>query len=218
MFIRIGNLPQLTYLDVSVNQLKSVSFSLGYCATLKTLLLYENPLIEPPISEITKSIEIIKWYLKNKYLILNYNSKPPEMKFNTIGIQNEVTLLRPDYIDRINHLIEIAKKSRILNLQFMNITELPPQIIHVSNYAGLSLMKRLQLDYNPSLAMSNEIGFTKYDKFINLKTLSFKSCNVKKLPETISNLKSLKTLVCEYNCMETIPEGILNLKSLSQLG
>lgn len=51
---KLGSLPKLEHLDASVNKLKQPAFSLGYCDSLKTLMLFENPLVDPPIEELSK--------------------------------------------------------------------------------------------------------------------------------------------------------------------
>lgn len=203
----IGTLPKLEILDVSVNQLKRLSYSLGQCKSLREFRVFENPLIDPPESEIPKGLESIQWYLRNQ-LMIEKRGMPPVMIFHSIGINDEVNYIRPDYLAHIQLLADAAKTSHVLNLQYLGLTELPPQV------GLLPQLKRLQLDYNPNIRLNN--GFP--SDLTNLQVLSIKSSKINSLPESIQNLKKLKILQCDINLMEVFPTAVFKLRALSTLG
>jgi Leucine-rich repeat (LRR) protein len=208
---QIGTMPKLEVLDISVNRLKSLSYSLGFCESLKTLHVYENPLTDPPIENLHKGIHAIKWYLRNRQNIELYNAKPPEMKYHQISIMNEITLIQSDFEARIQHLVELSKTNHgIMNLQFMGLKEIPHQITTVTN------LRRLQLDYNPELALT--LGFIDGPYTSTIRTLSMRSSNIKILPESLAKLKKLRVLNCEMNQIEFLPEALFEFKALQHLG
>eukprot|EP01038_Epipyxis_sp_PR26KG_P010659 gene10659-14314_t len=201
----IGYLPELRKLDVTMNHLKQLPSSLGY-SKLEFFFAYENPLVDPPADEITKGLESVRWYLRNKYLI-EQRGMPPEMEYHSIGINKEVTVLKPEFDMIIKQMISTLSNDGFLNLQLLNLIEIPYQV------AKLKGLKKLRLDYN------EEITFPKgFDKELKgLTYLSLRLCKLCELPDNLAHLKQLSTLLLEGNEFEMLPSKIMYLISLTTL-
>lgn len=200
----LGKLDKLEYLDVSMNHLKTIISSLGFCNSLKTLLIYENPLQEPFDQMILQSTIEMKWYLRNMFYI-QQRQHPPLMKYHSIGIKDEVTMIQHEYNDVIMKQIQLAclhqTKTQSLNLQYCNIIELPN--LNVKNMK----LRKLYLDYNPRLSL--ETGLEMNQVILRqCQVLSMKSCNLISLVNKFSIFQSLQSVNLSMNAIQEIPHSL----------
>lgn len=91
----IGTLPLLTKLDISGNRIRYLPFSIGFSHSLKELILFGNPLEQPPVEEALKNLTHVMWYMRSMSHIAE-RGKPPSMKYHSIGLAEERTLLKPE--------------------------------------------------------------------------------------------------------------------------
>lgn len=203
----LGRLPKLRKLDVSSNHLKQISLTLGFCEPLESLLVLENPLEDPPMEEFGKGMDTVKWYLRNRYMI-ETRGMPPEMQFHQIGIQNQVTILIPEFVSIVQQMIASSKKDGLLNLQLLGLKEIPVDVLKMPH------LKRLKVDFNDTLNFDS--GFPEQLK--HLVTFSIRACKMKFLPENIHIFERLTTLSIHENRFESIPDGITELRTLTYLG
>lgn len=146
-------------MDASANRLKILPPSLGYAKLLSTCLLQDNPLEDPPMDEVLKGLEKLQWYLRQRYMIIE-RGMPPPMGFCQISIEHEVTVLRPELMLRVKHMIEVNQHmgpaENILNLQLLGLTEIPKVVFSLLSLLPLSLSfsHTLSLFVVPSLLLS----------------------------------------------------------------
>ena len=203
----LGRMPKLRKLDVTSNHLKQMALTLGYCETLEELRVLENPLEDPPMSEFSKGMDSIKWYLRNRHMI-ETRGMPPEMEFHQIGICDQVTVLIPEFTSIVRQMIASSKKDGLLNLQLLGLREIPVDVLKMPH------LKRLKVDFNDSLQLRE--GFPIELK--GLTTLSLRACKMAILPENIYLFEKLTTLSIHENRFESLPAGITELRTLTYLG
>jgi leucine-rich repeat protein SHOC2 len=203
----LGTLPKLAKIDAAANCLTQIPFSLGYSNSLVDLNVSENPLTDPPLEEVVKGNESLKWYLRNR-LLIEQRGMPPNMEFHDMGIMHEITILEPEIREKIRYILENSKETGLVNLQLMGLTDIPRQLFKCTH------IKKLQLDYNNHLKLHS--GFA--PELQSLKYLSIKSCKIPTVPENIKNLKRLIHLNLEENLLESLPSTMSTLRSLQLLG
>jgi Leucine-rich repeat (LRR) protein len=202
----LGFLPQLKSLSINVNHLTALPFSLGYCSTLRTLSCNENLVTDPPMAEFSKGLELVLWYMRNRFMIEKHG-KPPQMEYHEIGIAHEVTILKPEFEETIQQKMIGAQKDGILNLQLLGLREIPKLIL------SMKTLKRLKLDFNDYLDVSQ--GFP--PELHRLQALSFRGCKLPVLPNNIHIFDRLTNLNLEDNRLEWLPESFCELLSLTSL-
>ena len=203
----LGYLPNLNRLDISTNRLSTIPFSLGHCASLAFLNASENPMRDPPLDEFSKGLESVKWYCRNRLQIVK-EGMPPEMRYHSIGILQQVTVLKQEFDKIISQMISAVGKNGLLNLQLMGLNKIPGQVIRMTN------LKQLKLDFNDKLYL--ERGFP--EELSHLTLLSLRACKMPSLPENMSIFTKLTTLNLEDNRLERLPEEIVDIRTLTVLG
>lgn len=209
----LGTLPSLTKLDCASNRIKTLPYTLGFSKTCKTIACHENPLEDPDQDEVAKGLDSLKWYLRQK-LLINERGMPPPMVFEHISVRGEVTILNPEWRVRIRHMMKVAEKDGLLNLQLMGLTEFPSDILKM----GKSL-KKLRLDFNDRLDFTkgNYGGGFPEEELSHLRLLSLRGCKQLVLPDSISNLKRLTSANFEENNYEYIPRDLCRIRSITDL-
>lgn len=202
----LGTLPRFEKLDATGNRMTSIPFTLGYCKTLVDIRVMENPLTDPSQDEVSKGMESLKWYLRQRLMIDN-QGMPPPMEYHQMSIMHEITILKPEFNAMINKECQIASKSGILNLQLTGLTAIPPQVIRLGKK-----LRKLRLDYNDHLRIS-----TLPEEFSSLRYLSLRGCKMPTLPEDINRLRRCTWLQFNENYIEKIPDSLSKLRSLTCL-
>ena len=133
---------------------------------------------------------------------------PPLMTFHHIGIQEQVTILIPEFEEIVSNYVDASKSSGFLDLQLLGLRSLPPVVLEMQK------LKTLRLDFNDKLDL--EDGFP-----ISLKSLtrlSLRACKMYDLPENIYLFEKLESLKIHENRLESIAIGITELRTLTLLG
>ena len=238
----IGTMEKLTDIDVACNRLTTLPFSLGFSKILKKLALHENPLVDPPMGECDKGLPQVQWYMRNRMHIIN-RGMPPVMRYHQTGLQDEVTMLLPELKDHVNLMIEKGEKSGFLNLQLMNLKYIPQEVLYMKNLKRLRMdcnwalslrLGTLTHPVNTTTATTTTTSTHKHNKSSldtntdhnpsglppemgRLQVLSFKSCKLPLLPDSISNLFNIHNLVLQDNCLEYLPTSFTTLTTLVHL-
>ena len=202
----MGTMASLGKLNASSNRLKQFPFTFGYSKVLINLTVHENPLVDPPMDEVTKGLESLKWYLRQR-LMIEKRGYPPPMKFQQISIREEVTVIHPEFVDRLKNMSEICMKTGSLNLRLLGLQEIPRELFKLRRN-----IKRLRLDFNERLVLVS--GFP--SELSHCKLISMKSCKMEYLPE-MENLTRLQTLNCEGNRFEELPYSFTTVTTLTNL-
>mmetsp|Transcript_11220 Transcript_11220/g.15459 ORF Transcript_11220/g.15459 Transcript_11220/m.15459 type:complete len:1381 (+) Transcript_11220:57-4199(+) len=203
---QLGSLPRLRRLDLSVNRLSSLPFSLGLCSSLGFLNASENPLTDPPLDEFSKGLQHVQWYCRSR-LAIEQRGMPPEMRYHTIGVLEQVTILKPEFDRIVEQMVAAVGKDGLLNLQLLGLRKIPLSVLKMKN------LRKLKLDYNEHLQIQR--GFP--HELSSLSLLSLKSCKMTSLPENMSIFTKMTTLVLDDNRLEQLPEEIVDMTTLVSL-
>jgi hypothetical protein len=152
-----------------------------------------------------------------------YLKSIPESLFSLVTLEN--LNLSHNKLETISASVGNLKSLKILDVSHNQLNDLPNAI------DGLDQLERLNMEYNqlkalPSLgklpklkelsAYNNEIE-TLLELPKNLTWLNLNTNKLKALPESISQLKHLKTLVLSDNFFTSFPEEILKLEALESI-
>jgi Leucine-rich repeat (LRR) protein len=194
----IGQLTNLTSLNLNSNELTTLPESIGQLAKLKSLDLWNNPLTTLP--------ESIGKLTNFKSLNLSHNQLTMLPKW--IGQLTNLTSLDLSY----NHLTTLPEwigqltNLTSLDLRFNQLRMLPDSIGQLTNLKSLNLWNN-QLTTLPD--SSNQLT--------NLTNLSICSNRFSILPESISKLTNLIYLNLWDNQLTSLPKSIENLQRLEEL-
>ncbi|MBE7549636.1 MAG: GTP-binding protein [Anaerolineales bacterium] len=217
----IGQLSNLTELDLNWNELTSLPPQLGQLSNLKTLIVSHNKLftLPPEIGQISDLRTLIISYNKLTVLPIEVSQLSKLTTLNLNG--NRLTTL-PYAINRLSNLVR-------LNLADNQLTELPPEIGQLSNLAELDLsytasvalllqilqlpnLQWLDLSHSKLTMLPPQIG-----QLANLRTLIINHNNLTALPPQIGQLFNLKGLVLRHNRLTTLPPEIGQLSNIKTL-
>lgn len=165
----IGELKDLTHLDLSENELTSLPESIGNLKKLETLILAENKLTTLP-----ESIRNLK---KLEFLHLS------DLKLTKVPlwIGDLTSLIDLDFdhteVGNIPEIVGNLKKLKELRLDGTKMTRLPESIEELENLTLLSVR------YNKLTELPENIG-----KLKNLKELRLDDNPIKKIPKSFKNL------------------------------
>jgi len=189
---------ELTYLNLSENQLSELPESIGVLVNLEALKLYDNQLSEIPesIGDLTN--------LKRLNLSDNQLSELPESIGKLINL--EALNLYANQLSEIPGSIGDLTNLKILDLSDNQLSEIPGSI------GGLVKLKRLFLYDNQLSELTESIG-----GLVNLKTLNLFNNQLSELPHTVSQLISLDQLSISENQFSSIPECTYSLENLKYL-
>jgi Leucine-rich repeat (LRR) protein len=195
---KIGDLEDLTYLDLSNNNLRSLPESFGFLKSLKFLNLKYNKIIEIP-----NTIGRLK---KLKYLDLRHNnikSLPPEItNLNSL----EILDLHGNKLNNLPESMGGFKSLKKLELGLNELKFLPNSINNLLTLEILGLGgNKLSIDF--SLLVN----------LISLKELNLYDNNIEILPDEIGSLNTLETLILRNNSLKILPESFKKLKFLKKL-
>jgi len=214
----ICSIPNLTNLNLACNNIKYISYKIGYLTNLQFLSLRHNKIIK-----IQKSIKNL---LNLEYLSLenNYIKKIPAELSELCNLQ---TLdLSTNNISEIPEEFKNLTNLRSLSLQKNYFNVIPNSICQITS------LLRLEFQYNNIEVISNDLfKLTKLnylllsnniiidlprniEKLINLEYLTLTDNNLKTLPETIGKLKKIAFLNISNNNIKKIPTEIINCRRL----
>jgi internalin A len=194
----IGNLADLTSLELNNNRLVFLPESIGNLANLISLELNNNHLIALPesISQLTNLIS----------LDFSHN------QVNTLpeSISQLTSLISLDFShNRLNTLPEaIGQLTNITSLNFSHnrLNTLPESIGNLANLTSLNLNDN-QLNTLPE----------SISQLTNITSLDFSRNKLNTLPESIGNLANLTALHLRSNQLIALPESISQLGKLTSL-
>jgi Leucine rich repeat len=176
------------------------------------IVTYDNTQQDPPFEEVLKGLDKLKWYLRQRYMIIE-RGLPPPMIFSDISIMHEVTVLKPELMMRVKHMIEVNERigptENILNLQLMGLTEIPKDVVFYS------AIRKLRLDYNNKIVIDPVNGIP--DGFNSLRMLSIRACNLMFFPENCFKMKRLTEINLEENLLESLPDSFTRLRTLKDI-
>lgn len=132
---------------------------------------------------------------------------PPPMRFQTIGLNEEIVELYPEFKLRLRAAIERCKETNEVNLQLMGLREIPREVLKVPG------IQQIRLDQNQNLQFPAGIP----PELKSLKLLSIRNCCFTELPDNISILAKLSTLDLQENKLNEIPVTVSRLKRLGHL-
>ena len=186
----IGQLTELTSLDLSLNRLIHLPPEIGKLSALTELILSDNRLaaLPPEIGQLTALIQL---FINDNQLA----TLPPEIGQLPVLANLSLHSNRLAYLPRkIGHLCALTK----LFLGSNKLTYLPPDI------GQLATLKALHLSDNRLATLPPEIG-----QLTALKELSLSHNQLASLPPEIGRLPSLTSLYLHENPRLGIPESIL---------
>ena len=203
----IGQLTNLTRLDLDNNQLTSLPPEIGQLTNLTTLDLKGNQL---------KSLPPEIWQLTNLTMLdLSVNlisTLPSEIGqlVNLAELDMRNTLIPPEEYKKVKKLLpncDIEYDSTSLRLR--SISSLPPEIWQLTNLTELEL---LRLSSNDLTSLLPEIG-----QLNNLTELDLGWNDLTSLPPEIGQLTNLTELDLSYNELTSLPTEITQLNNLTTL-
>ncbi len=217
----IGNLVNLTALDLNYNQLTQLPSNVNKLTKLTEFSINGNPLTELP-QPISNLVNLEKLYLSSNRL-----STLPSFIGNLVNLKylylygNRLTTLPTDIGNLVNltklhlgsnQLITLpATRSKLTNLTSLHLgdnqlTTLPQIIDDLVN------LTELQLNNNRLTELPTTIG-----KLVKLNELDLKDNHLTQLPPTIGNLVNLSKLNLSNNQLTILPPNISNLVNLRYL-
>ena len=194
----IGQLTNLTYLDLNYNQLSTVPEVIGQLTNLTRLTLTANQLSILPkvIGQLTNLTSLD---LSNNQL----NTLPEVIEqltnLTSLNLSNNQLSTLPEVIGQLTKLEYLYLSNNQLNTL--------PEII-----GQLTNLKMLFLNNNQLSTLPEGIG-----KLTNLKELYLWSNQLSTLPKVIEQLINLSELYLNNNQLNTLPEEIGKLTNLSWL-
>ncbi len=217
----IGNLSNISLLNLQANQLSIIPPKIGDLTNLSVLRLNSNQLSELP-PEIGDLTNLSVLYLNSNQL----SELPPKIgdltNLSDLNLDNNQLSQIPSEMGSLNNLSK-------LNLRNNQINEIPTEIGNLNNLLELDLignklseippevgilhnLSELYLSGNQLIILPPEIG--------NLNSLSVLDLFLNRLieiPPEIGNLSNLSELFVSNNHLSEIPSEIENLNNLSKL-
>jgi internalin A len=194
----IINLTKLTTLDLSENYLQALPESIINLTNLTTLNLSDNHLKALPESIVNLTKLTTLNLISNKFSTLPKPiSKLINIKILSLGYNQFKTL--PESITQLTNLTTLDLSSNKLNALPESITQ-------------LTSLTNLYLGSNKLNALPESIT-----QLTNLTTLDLSSNKLNALPESITQLTNLTTLDLSSNKLDTLPESITQLTNLTSL-
>lgn len=195
--VEIGQMSQLTGLNLEKNQLQSLPPELGELTTLDELFLNDNSLRSLPstISNLSQNLRLLQ--LGN-----NPDLEIPQEIFTLtrlyhLDLSGDGLTTLPEGIERLSQLQVLALNNNEIDC-FSRIQELP--------------LLSLSLFNNRLTAFPLEIT-----RISTLNTLVLAKNNITSLPEEIGHMSHLRELYLSHNQLVFLPDGLCDLSELRKL-
>jgi internalin A len=195
---QIGQLTNLTSLDLRNNSLTALPESIGELSNLISLDLRNNSLTTLPNS-IGQLTNLTSLGLKNNSLTTLPNSIGQLTNFTSLDLSSNQLMALPESIGELSNLIS-------LDLRNNSLTTLPNSIGQLTNLTSLGLKN------NSLTTLPNSIG-----QLTNFTSLDLSSNRLTMLPEAIVQLTNLMSLNLSYNQLTALPDSIVQLTNLTSL-
>ena len=194
----IGQLSNLSSLDISYNQLSALPEGIGQLSNLSSLSIHNNQLTALPdwIGQLSN--------LSSLDISYNQLSALPDWigqlsNLSSLDISYNQLSALPDWIGQLSNLSS-------LNIAGNQLSALPDWIGQLSNLSSLNIAG------NQLSALPDWIG-----QLSNLSSLSIHSNQLSALPDWIGQLSNLSSLDTSFNKLSALPDWIGQLSNLSSL-
>ena len=194
----IGQLRNLTRLDLRTNQLITLPDSIGQLQNLTRLDLQANQLITLPDS-ISQLQKLVYLDFNNNQLSTLPVSIGQLQNLVYLNLNNNQLSTLPDSIGKLQNLTR-------LDINNNQLSTLPDNITQLQN------LKELYLLNNQLSILPDNIG-----QLQNLTCLYIDNNQLSTLPDNITQLQSLKELYLQNNQLSTLPNNIGQLRKLKFL-
>jgi Leucine-rich repeat (LRR) protein len=240
--VSFGKLPALQFASLGYNMIEIIPDALKDLTTITDLQLHNNPLRVPSMDVVERGVEHILWDCRQRFL-LREKGYPPIISYGyQTGIGGEC-LQPPVRFEQVElkTLLEKAKTTKRLYLDFKSLTRIPPGVFDIS--ANLESLRIIGSDLCPITVVENEatgewqevkqpLVLTKqyYEMDYTLKrkvlreitlssllVLNLRSNGIRELNETVGTLVNMKELYLDDNLLEKLPKELTNLENLQIL-
>ncbi|GMI11247.1 hypothetical protein TrVE_jg2968 [Triparma verrucosa] len=188
------------------NYLKILPYTLGFLTGLKDLQLFNNPLIDPPYDVVMEGLEETLYFCRQKYWA-RVNGPPPVVKIHASGIGDECLELEPEFRDRLQRKIEDSEASRSLELQLLNLQNIPEAVYKLEGLKNVDLSRNnfsvSPLEWEENLATVN--------------SLYLKSCRMREIHPSIQIMRNIVEINLEDNNLEYLPSTLCRIRRLQFL-
>lgn len=212
--VAVLNLPKdLKYLDISYNQIQSLTKNIGLLSGLEYLNLQGNFLTTLPV-EIgnLSNLKVLKADNKDEYKPTNKIGSLPS-GFTKLKNLEELHLGH-NQLKSLPSDFSSLSKLKYLDLSWNKFESFPKGI------TDLQFLQHLDISINTSITtLPENIGNLKKLEYLDISSNFFNKPNqkIKTLPTGITTLANLKVLIANDNVIENLPENIHNLKKLERL-
>ena len=194
----VGQLTNLTSLDLYNNRLTTLLESIGQLTNLAFLNLTSNRLTMLP-EAIGQLTNLTSFNLRNNQLTALPEAIAQLTNLTFLKLNNNQLTTLPEAIAQLTNLTS-------LDLSNNQLTTLPEAIVQLTNLTSLDLSNN-QLTTLPEAIV----------QLINLTSLDLSNNQLTTLPEAIGKLSKLEILELGYNQLELLPESIGEIQHLREL-
>ena len=202
----INKCANLRKLLLGNNFLKMLPYALGFLTNLVELQLFNNPLVDPPYDTVMEGLEKTLYFCRQKYWA-RVNGPTPVMQIHASGIGDECLELQPEFRDRLAKMIKLAQANLSLELQLLNLKEMPQDVFKLEGLKSADLSRN---DFGVKILEIRE-------NFGSLNAFFLKSCRIRVLSPDFMHLKNVVELNLEDNNLEYLPPQLCRIRRMQFL-